>query len=212
MIIDGYNKFASIPLGDSRVVIEYRPALSHERESLFQSASVLDKQSSIELFMGELRKRVLNYNTIALITDEKFLAIAFNAAMGVNPTSTEEEDAVNLVAGVELYAKYPHLPSFDCQECKKWMFDPITGKYHTRSNRKQPRNAGDLLLCQTGEKCPKGTIDNPIMFSPKNRTAFRHYLECRAVQEFPDDAIVKQNAKLISHAMVNVNTRLYLQF
>lgn len=34
--------------------------------------------------------------------------------------------------------------------------------------------------------------------SEQNRMAYRHYMECKAVGEFPNDAIVRQNAMIIS--------------
>ena len=45
--------------------------------------------------------------------------------------------------------------------------------------------------------CPKGTAEEPKVFSPQNWAAFQHYRECRATGQFPDDQIVRRNAALI---------------
>lgn len=59
------------------------------------------------------------------------------------------------------------------------------------------RPKGTTPPCRGGKGCPKGTPENSNALSPKNEEAYQHYLECRAVGQFPDDMIVKKNAKRI---------------
>lgn len=68
---------------------------------------------------------------------------------------------------------------------------------------KQPvkRPAGTLPPCRTRENgCPKGTPEEPKSLSDRNWKAWMHYLECRAVGHFPNDAIVRKNAATIRAA------------
>ena len=51
--------------------------------------------------------------------------------------------------------------------------------------------------CRTERGCPKGTPENPKTLWTATETCYEHYLECRAVGEFPDDSIVRRNARVI---------------
>lgn len=51
--------------------------------------------------------------------------------------------------------------------------------------------------CRTNQGCPKGTPENSKELSNKNRLAYDHYLQCKAIGKFPDDAIVYRNAGII---------------
>lgn len=51
--------------------------------------------------------------------------------------------------------------------------------------------------CRTNQGCPKGTPENSKELSSKNRQAYEHYLQCKAVGKFPEDAIVYRNAGII---------------
>lgn len=62
------------------------------------------------------------------------------------------------------------------------------------------RDRGELPPCKTCPKIPKG--DEPFPhnaqeLSDKNWKAYQHWRECRAVGNFPDDAIVRRNAAII---------------
>jgi hypothetical protein len=45
--------------------------------------------------------------------------------------------------------------------------------------------------------CPKGTPEDPKSLLPQNEACYRHYQECQAVGEFPDDPLVRRHARLI---------------
>lgn len=60
-------------------------------------------------------------------------------------------------------------------------------------------NCGPEMLapCRNDKGCPKGTPENPRTLNDQNRRCYEHYKECRAVGQFPDDPVVKQNAAVI---------------
>jgi hypothetical protein len=45
--------------------------------------------------------------------------------------------------------------------------------------------------------CPKGTPEVPLSLTPENQQAYRFDRECRAVNEFPNDPLVRRHAALI---------------
>ena len=69
------------------------------------------------------------------------------------------------------------------------------------SGIRMTRDAADRPPCETCPKIPKGRLAHPssaVELSDKNLMAYRHYKECKAVGQFPDDAIVRRNAAIIS--------------
>lgn len=85
----------------------------------------------------------------------------------------------------------------DCNDCLLHVYCEKTGK---RSEfHKKPIKRGKLgPPCTKGEdECPKGHYSNPIQLSAKNLMAYFHYLTCKAVGSFPDDEIVRRNARII---------------
>jgi hypothetical protein len=68
--------------------------------------------------------------------------------------------------------------------------------------------------------CPKQPLDVPergrcpataVELSAKNWRAYQHYLECAAVGQFPDDAIVRRNAAIIRRIEKDADTLIQLQ-
>ena len=51
--------------------------------------------------------------------------------------------------------------------------------------------------CRTEEGCPKGTPENSNSLLPIMQDCYDHYRECRAVGQFPDDAVVRLCASAI---------------
>ena len=92
---------------------------------------------------------------------------------------------------------HPEVATRDCGHCQKWLYDEKTGRVVKRGPRDVERPAGTFPPCQTQAGCPKGTPEEPRSLSPRNEMAYRHYLECKAVGEFPPDSIVRRNAALI---------------
>jgi hypothetical protein len=62
------------------------------------------------------------------------------------------------------------------------------------------RPKGVATPCLSCPKIPEGipkTRDNAIELSERNWLAYQHYLECRAVGQFPKDPIVRRNARIL---------------
>ena len=84
-----------------------------------------------------------------------------------------------------------------CDDCLMHVYCEKTGK---RSEfHGEPIKRGKLKPpCEHGDgKCPKGHHSNPVELSSRNLTAYFHYKTCQAVGSFPDDEIVRRNARII---------------
>lgn len=90
--------------------------------------------------------------------------------------------------------------SRSCADCLKFAYDE-SGKVSRRAGLPVLRPPGTPTPC---DKCPKIPADAPtrsrehaIELSDRNIQAYGHYLECRAIGQFPDDPIVRRNARII---------------
>ncbi len=96
-----------------------------------------------------------------------------------------------------LILAHPAHAAIDCKQCQLFLHDKDF-KPIIRGGQKIKRYKGSHAPCFYGaDKCPKG---NPLAGSDlteKNTRAYLHYLECKAVGDFPDDAIVRRNAAAI---------------
>lgn len=54
------------------------------------------------------------------------------------------------------------------------------------------------------DSCPKGTWWNKKELFEINVKALIHYEECKATNSFPDDPIVKRNARIIGDVLDNI--------
>ena len=77
----------------------------------------------------------------------------------------------------------------------------MDGVLSRRAGRLQERWPGAVLPCAS---CPKIPREAPardrryaVELSDRNRAAFRHWRECKAVGRWPEDSIVRRNAALI---------------
>ena len=94
-----------------------------------------------------------------------------------------------------------------CTDCQKWLYnDRGPGKFGDlmeKNGKPTPRPAKAKTPCYW---CPKiAPDDEPIPanaqeLTDKNLQAYSHYLECAAVGDFPNDAIVRRNAAIIKGA------------
>lgn len=109
-----------------------------------------------------------------------------------NPT--EAADAINLRTGMRLMLSKPLLAVRDCGVCKQWWFDEDTGKIVQYGGVPTPRPEHALTMCQTERGCDRGTPDNLKAFNDKNKQAFEHWVNWRAVGcPAPHDAIIRRN-------------------
>jgi hypothetical protein len=85
--------------------------------------------------------------------------------------------------------------------CQKFVWNEETGRpvEHPRgSGLFLARPPGNRPPCRmAGVGCLKGTPEESRELTNANRAAWRHYRECRAVGQFPDDPIVRRNAAII---------------
>jgi hypothetical protein len=105
--------------------------------------------------------------------------------------------------GVAMILHHPEVPT--CKDCQEWMYD----KEWKKTLRLQigpdgelarlplRRRKGDPTPCPTCPKSHDGQPHPEKELSRKNAAAWRHYMECKATGQFPDDAIVRHNAALI---------------
>lgn len=210
MITDGYTRTCDA----AGLRIEYRP-LTREARRLFAHR--------LRLYSGGVRQRIADrvladclvdwdrpevvcWHAVENLRDEDpgvWRAI-FRAVCGIEPQSTEANDAANLATGVRLQVLYPRVAATDCGYCTRWWHDPIDGETAQRGGCPVPRPKNVPRLCETEAGCPKGTPERPLSLSDRNRLAFLHYLECRAVGQWPDDPLVRKNARIIRNTLERI--------
>lgn len=99
---------------------------------------------------------------------------------------------------------HPEVAYRDCLFCLKNFHNEETGQpVKTRRadileiEEYEPRTPQCPPLCRTPKGCPKGTAEDPVELNERNQRAYQHYLECKAIGQFPDDPVVKRNAMII---------------
>lgn len=99
-----------------------------------------------------------------------------------------------------LVLNHPEVAFRDCGDCQKYVYDHDAGQVRlTPSGEKMLRSvSGGREPCYYGpDRCAKVSPTAGRELNNKNWRAYTHYLECRAVGQFPDDEIVRQNAATI---------------
>lgn len=94
-----------------------------------------------------------------------------------------------------LLLQHPKVAYRDCEHCQQFEYDEETGKVQLWRGEPYPRHGPPP--CRTSVGCAKGTPENSKALSARNWLAYQHYTECKATGQFPDDAIVRQNAGII---------------
>lgn len=93
---------------------------------------------------------------------------------------------------------HPEVATRDCNDCQKYVYDEKTGQRALFRGKPIPRPASTGPPCHYGpDRCPKVSPDSGLALSDKHVITYNHYLECRAVGQFPDDAVVRRNARVI---------------
>lgn len=97
---------------------------------------------------------------------------------------------------------HPWIANRDCGLCQKYFFNEDTGTVNVGRDGKPELRAdygeGNCPPpCRTENGCPKGTPEEPKSLNEHNQECYRHYCECRAVGQFPDDPVVRRNAAVI---------------
>ena len=115
----------------------------------------------------------------------------------------------------------------DCQHCLVTLYDDETGKVELDRQglpllRILDQGTEFLAPCRDTRRlpdgsrirsCPKGTPENPKTLWPENEECFEHYIECQAVNQWPDDAVVRRNAAALKEieALYERSQQLQLQ-
>lgn len=220
MILDGYNRRASLTVGGSTVKLIYRPLLSahaNDRKRWRWEISWLGDEAAqreIDQFyfrqivawdlsgfesggMRFLRERHASAHSELL----RILHGVSVDASGERWRDVEEQWATNLREGVILDLSAPKIARRSCADCVKfWYLSNGEVKIQNSTGEKELRPEFALPSCRTEFGCPKGTPENPRTLNAANGWAWRHFRLCDASGIFPDDAIVKSNCKIIQSA------------
>ena len=117
-----------------------------------------------------------------------------------------------------LLLRHPKLAKRSCEICKEYLFDEDTRLISLgRDNQPERRKdyGGDLVcppMCKTPKGCPKGTPENLLTLNKINEQCYEHYQECVAVNQFPDDPVVRRNAAIIRECEKTVESESENQF
>jgi len=111
---------------------------------------------------------------------------------------------------VRLVLLHPDVAVRSCLDCRTYQYADTPDKFAaapiTRQGLPVLRPKGTPTPCSWCAKQPadvpahERTPDTAVELSPANWRAYQHYLECRAVGQFPDDPIVRRNAALFAQA------------
>lgn len=197
-ILDGYTQ--SLKIRDQTVL--FRRMLTDERKTVLLSASKMLNGSAMKFLEDAVQSRIVwgDIDFRGLSPSEVVCIITEVTGTGTSPR--EQADVSNLFDGVVIEKRYPWLARKSCDYCRKWWWSPLTNVL-ARDGVDGPafeRDPAQTLLCADG-RCPKGTPEKPKTLSMKNRWAWKHFQQCEAVGQFPDDPIVRRNAQVIRAAI-----------
>lgn len=118
----------------------------------------------------------------------------------------ERADLQNLKDGLEFEIINPQFQGVSCDQCRKFWFDPIEGRFAFQGGS-DPGKPKPLLrppearvLCETDIGCRKGHYTQPKGLNAKNRKAVLFYQQCLRAGVKPDDPIYLRNMILIQEA------------
>ena len=190
MIWDGYNEKATLSGG--RAVL-FRPMIAESRAEMRNLMRDFPDARGVafleRLAWGRLIHPDIRSIGPLLMSDCRIL-------LGQTSADRQAEDVENLRVGLRLALEFPALDKTSCESCRHWWYDPVDQKTAKRDGKKLKRPPESEVLCQIG-LCPAGHYDAPRRLSAKNRMAFFHWQGCEAAGVFPDDEIVRRNARVI---------------
>jgi hypothetical protein len=109
------------------------------------------------------------------------------------------------VTGLQVLLLHPETATRNCGHCREWLYDERTGEVMAHRHTGDPMRRGLVPVPCEGERgCPKGHWSKPLELTPTNLRVYRHYLTCKAVGDFPNDSIVRENAACIRAAEESV--------
>lgn len=212
MIGDGYDFNGAVSGGGGSIKLSYRPMLRHERRHIREVASHIGGETgkSLLLMFAANHINCWDRSRVASIVElgdlEKsnsdLWARLWMVIAGVEGASPEwnryweDETADNLKKGVRLLKDFPILAKKTCDECRMYWLDE-KGAFTYEGKERLIRPVGSQVPCECPSGCPVGHFKKQNRLSAANCKALDHYMECRAVGDFPPDAIVRRNAAII---------------
>ena len=217
LIDDGYNLTRAVPAKCGlfpELIVIYRPAFAKERNAFNSRMNSHDPAVIDSAEMDLLERHIISVNEQPLGDRNKLerLRPAIRDALIdliMSHSSDEQRDsAINLAFGIRLQLLHPEIASRSCTDCQQWLyFDKGPGQFGERVERPAgvpiPRGPHIKTPCCWCSKIPAGKEpcpENAVELTPKNFEAWAHYRECKAVGDFPTDAIVRFNASIIADA------------
>jgi hypothetical protein len=216
-IDDGYNITRTVPAQTGlfpEFEVTYRPAFAKERYA-FQRMMNSTDAAVIDLAEFDLIvNHVLSVNGQPLGDKETVARLrpsirdALVDLIMSYSSNEQRENAVNLAFGIRLQLIHPEIAARSCEDCQKWLYyDKGPNQFGERVERPAgvpvPRGPHIRPPCCWCSKIPAGSEpcpENAVELSPENFEAWAHYRECKAVGDFPTDAIVRFNASIIADA------------
>lgn len=120
-----------------------------------------------------------------------------------------------LAYGCQLIIVHPDIAHMSCDKCEIYVHtDGIIQQTGKPAPKRSIGKAGRLIPPTPCNICPKIPKESPVKsrawaldLTPKLQQTLTHYRECSAVNQFPDDAIVKHNAGIIKTAFEAIDVR-----
>lgn len=202
---DGYTLNARVGMKE----FQYRPVLRADRDWLLSSWRRMSQSFADKSIRNLLSSQIvdsLQDNLVYSIKGSELEMILNVVLLITAPTegewspTWEEDQAKNLREGIALELNYPKLAFQSCEQCLKYWVDPIDGTVAKRGGKPVLRPEDAPPLCKLG-KCPKGSPKNPKTLSPRNRMAYRSYLQDKATGYSNPDPIARKNAVIIDKAI-----------
>ena len=227
MINDGYTRKTTITdrHGVKRAVL-YRPSPKNERvqyrwlvsglcDNVAESVSddwlakhLVAWDWSTSCGSGEVRHlRMTDFGSFASVSNAIQGLVADDS--GEKWSDVEQSLADNLREGLRLEIENPRLARRDCGDCKKYWYAE-SGLVILNSDKSKMLRDGPTA-CETKAGCPKGTPENQRTLMRCNLWARLHFDGCVATGNFPDDAIVTKNARIIRSVLESHRARTELR-
>lgn len=219
-ILDGYNRRAVLRVGQHDVRLMYRPfhsSTSPERKRLQWEIGFLGRDAAQAQIDQMLFRQVVSWDLpqdvsqigVLRSTNEpaynQFLKLLFGHgvdASGEKWMDVESVWASNLRGGVILDRLDHRLANRSCEDCQTyWYQDNGLVLLRNSTGEKELRPMFALPSCRTEFGCPKGTPENQKSLNIANQWAWRYFQACEVTSSFPDDDIVRYNARVIRKAI-----------
>lgn len=115
---------------------------------------------------------------------------------------------------MKLAILHPEVAFRDCEHCRNWLYNEHgenAGQIAEWRGEPYRRPPGVPVPCKTSRGCPKVSPDAGVGLSPQNLRAYLFDRGCRAVGRWPDDPIVRRNARIIQDAEAEARRELEKQ-